>query len=103
MSCPDPVRQQGPLSHLDYGFNWGPYLPPGAVVTGSVWAADPAPLVAPLVFDGESHVGGVAMIWITGGVVGTDYLVTNTIAFLVGEVERTDSRSFILKVREVLA
>lgn len=103
MPCPLPLRQQGPLSHLDYGFNWAPYLPPGAVVTASVWAADPAPALSPLVFDNTSHAGGVSLAWITGGVVGTDYLVTNTITFLVGEVERTDSRSFVLHVREVMA
>lgn len=103
MSCPDPVRQQGPLSHLDYGFNWASYLPVGATITTSAWAADPAPAVAPLVFDAETHVSSVAMIWITGGVSGTDYLVTNTITFTVGSVVRTDSRSFILQVRDVLA
>lgn len=103
MSCPTPYRAQGPLSHLDYGFNWAPYLPAGAVITDSTWAAAPSPVASPLVFDSASEAQGVTMVWITGGVAGTDYLVSNTITFEVDGVVRTDTRAFILQVRDMLA
>lgn len=103
MPCPTSYRAQGPLSHLDYGFNWAPYLPAGATITASVWAADPAPVASPLVFDAASVTLGVTMVWITGGVAGTDYLVSNTITYEVDGVVRTDTRSFILQVRDMLA
>lgn len=73
-----------PLAKLDYGFNWTSWLAAGETITSSVWAVDVA-----LTKSGEQNVSGVTSVFVEGGEVGKQYLLTNTITTSVG---RKDSR-----------
>lgn len=104
MSClPGAVREQAPTSFLDYGFDWGPTLGAGETITLSTWEADPASTMPPLQFTTPGiTTNGSTVIWISGGLKDTDYEVTNRIT-TSSTPARQDSRSFILKIREVMA
>jgi hypothetical protein len=111
MTCnSDAIREQAPTSHLDYGFNWATApLETGETLASSTWDVDPV-TVPPLVLDnpglimpdGTEATGAGAtrsVVWASGGLAGQDYTVTNRV---VTTMSRGDSRSFVLRVQEVL-
>jgi hypothetical protein len=112
MACgSDPIKEQAPTSRLDYGFNWATApLESGETLDVSTWEVDTVtdpPLVLDnpgmLLPDGTVPNGPGAtrtVIWISGGVAGQEYLVTNRVTTTR---PRQDSRSFVLRVREVMA
>lgn len=81
-----------PQAVLDYIFDWEPWLA-GDEITGSTWTVP----------TGLTNVGAdtpsvtTTRIFLSGGAVGENYTVTNTINTQGG---RTDERSMEIKVRE---
>jgi len=97
-----------PEAVLEYGFDWAPWLaqadltlsPPvsAEIITASTWAL-PADLTSPavgLTKDSDSHNGTATTIWLSGGVDGEDYIITNHVHTNAG---RHDDRSLKIKVR----
>ena len=80
-------------ARLDYGFNWGLWLPDGDTVDTSDWDV-PAGLTS----DGDGIVvGGLqTFVWIAGGTEGRTYQVTNTITTTEG---RIDVRTLFIRVK----
>lgn len=68
---------QTPTEILDYTFNWGNILVTGEVISTSSWAVSPSGLT--INTPAASFTGSTTTVWITGGVSGTTYVVTNTI------------------------
>jgi hypothetical protein len=90
-----PVLVKDPAAELDYGFDWGMdgWLAAGETVTTSTWT-----VAAGLTQITSGISGGtVTTVWLSGGVAGTDYLVTNRI---VTDGGRTDERSLTIRVRQ---
>jgi len=85
---------RGPGAELDHGFDWAElgYLEPGETIIESNWALDPGltRITSSII------VGTKTVVWVSGGVVGQDYVITNSFRTSAG---RSDSRSHLLKVR----
>lgn len=82
-------------SNLDYSCNWfpdrDPWLEVGETISTSSWVVtgDDAALIK-----GTSTKDNTSTtVWVSGGTVGADYVLTNTI---VTSASRTDSRSITL-------
>jgi hypothetical protein len=90
-----PVIIKDPAAELDYGFDWATdgWLATGETVTTSTWT------VAAGLVQAASGIsaGKVTTVWLSGGVAGTDYTVTNRIVTSGG---RTDERSLTIRVRQ---
>jgi hypothetical protein len=81
-----------PEAVLDYGRDWSPWLETGDTITSSEWSV-PAELT--VVADG--HTGTITTVWLSGGVRGIDYKITNKITTAQG---RTDERSMVIQVAD---
>ena len=82
-----------PDAQLDYVIDWSNWLATGETITNSVWTV-PAGLTG----SSQSINGGVRTItWLSGGTVGTSYLVANIITT---SQSRVDERSFVVVVEE---
>lgn len=62
---------QDPDDRLDYGIDWSGLLRPDEAITDVTWSVAPEGLT---VEEGEL-VGAVAVVWLSGGTVRTDYRV----------------------------
>lgn len=83
-----------PQAKLDYAVDWSAWLQSGETISDSTWTVPPGLTEAT---PGPSESGGVATIWLTGGTVGQNYMVTNHIKTSMG---REDDRSLFLRVTE---
>lgn len=88
---PDAIR--------DFGINWAPDLPDAVTIASSTWLLDGAawPVDADLVKVADSHATTNTTVRISGGIVGTSYLVTNHI---VMSDDEEDDFSQKLKIKE---
>lgn len=80
-----------PTAHLDYGFDWSNWLSEGETIVSSVWAVD-----AGLAMSNQQLVGAVASLFISGGVVGNIYKISNTIT---SSASRIDTRTFAVSCK----
>ncbi|MCC6362142.1 MAG: hypothetical protein IT165_01380 [Bryobacterales bacterium] len=80
-----------PNAVLDYYVDWTRWLNGDAIAT-SVWA-----VTAGLTVANDTHTTTAATVWLSGGVVGETYRVTNRITTAGG---RTEDRSFDVKIAE---
>ena len=89
MSC---VFTKDPDATLDYQFDWSDWLPSGDTISSSS-------LIIPngLTLESESNTTNQVTAWLSGGVAGTDYTITNRIVTVAG---RTDDRSAVIKVED---
>lgn len=97
-----------PEADLDYGFDWSEWLAvedltaspavAAETITASTWTLPPDPTspAVGLAEESSSHNGVATTIWLTGGVDGEDYVITNHIVTSAG---REDDRSLKIKVR----
>ena len=79
-----------PQAVLDYGLNWATWLGTDTISSSS-WTVP-----APLTKDSDSSTSTLASIWLSGGIAGSSYNVTNTIITAAG---RTDERSIRVVVK----
>lgn len=82
-----------PQAILDYTFDWGPWLGSTDTITISTWVVE-----SPIVSEGggESKTDTTTTLFVSGGVHGNNYDVTNSITTLGG---RKTDRSIELRVR----
>lgn len=85
-----------PADVLDYSIDWTEQLALPATPDSIATVAWTVP--AGLTKGADSHAGGVATVWLSGGVAGTDYAVTCRIVTAGG---RTIERSAKLQVKEL--
>ena len=90
------IFDHDPNADLDYGIDWftNGWLAAGETIVTSTWTV-PAGLTS---HNGSTN-GLIATIWLSGGVVGTRYTVTNRIVTSTVP-PRTDERSIILNCRD---
>lgn len=84
---------QGPNEAYEYVIDWETVLS-GDVIQSSTWATAPAGLVEGL----DTFTPKTTTLWLSGGVDGEDYIVTNTIVTLGG---RTFERDLRYRVRRL--
>lgn len=82
-----------PDATLDYSFDWGPWLQNDTIST-STWIVDSGVTIVPA---SESFTTTTTTMFLSGGVDGENYTVTNRIT-TVGS--RTDERSIEIKIRQ---
>jgi hypothetical protein len=78
-----------PSATLDYTLDWGAWLA-GDTIATSIWSVPTG-----LTLERSEFTPSQAIAWISGGVVGTSYAVTNTITTAGG---RTDTRTIMFTV-----
>lgn len=82
-----------PQSIKDYLIDWTPWLSAGDTITGSTWTAP-----AGITIGTTSSTTMTTTVWLSGGVVGTEYLVLNHISTAQGRQE--DQTIIILCINE---
>lgn len=88
------VLSKDPAAVLDYSVDWTDWLVAGDSLASSSWAVEPVE-TGGVVVDSDSHAGPIATAWVSGGLAGREYRLTNNI---VTADERTDERSIVLNV-----
>lgn len=83
-----------PDAVLDYVRSWESWLKDTDTLAASSWVTDNEELVV----DSDSYTDTEATVWLSGGVAGGKYRVTNSIETVDG---RKDDRSFIIKCAEL--
>lgn len=99
------VKFQDPQARLDYHFEWQCWLAPGDYLTESEWLVpDGLTATEPTLFVGqERDLAGDyqpvqrTTVFLTGGIAGEVYTVTNRITTARG---RQEDRSFELRIKE---
>ena len=87
------VYYKDPDAIKDYGWDWGTNFLGSDTIAASSWFTDSADLT--IVTDANDTT--TTTVWLSGGVTGAIYLVTNRITTAGG---RTDDRSFRVKITE---
>jgi hypothetical protein len=94
---------QDPNDKLDYSIDWydqstgrTPQFEAGESIVTSVWSAnDPV-----ILFTNDTFTATVSTVFIAGGVVNTQYIISNIVTTDKG---RTFDRSFVINIREMYA
>ena len=81
---------------LDYTLDWSLRLVTGDDITTSVWFTDSATSPG-LEMDSDTFDGNSATVWLSGGIPGTTYIVTNRVTT---NAARIMDQSVKLKVKE---
>lgn len=90
--APPKLYYQDPDARLDYSFDWSARaLVDDDAITASTWSVDDATLT----LSDPQVVDGVTTVWISGGLLGKFYRVTNQIETSGG---RRDDRSFLVRI-----
>jgi hypothetical protein len=87
-----PLIDKAPLAHLDYSEDWTAWLAPGETITTASWVVARGMELAEM-----SHTDKITTAWLTGGKIGTTYLVSCTITT---NQSREDTRSFRVRVTQ---
>ncbi len=80
-----------PDAALDYQIDWSIWLD-SDTISSSSWVAEDG-----ITIDGDTNTATATTIWLSGGTLGVQYLVTNRITTTGG---RTDDRSITIVVVE---
>ncbi len=94
-----PTYLKDPDAKLDYGFDWkapsedgGPWLANGETIVTSTWNVPIG-----ITKESDSADDTETVIWLSGGVVGIEYKITNQIVTNAG---RKDNRTMKIQVKE---
>jgi hypothetical protein len=89
-----------PESKLTYGFDWGAagWLVPGETIAESDWVITAPAGYASLKNEGDTFSSDttVTTVWLSGGIPGVTYRVTNKIVTTPSAF--TDRRSFLIRI-----
>lgn len=85
-----------PNDVLDYSLDWHLRLVEGDAISASLWFTDSASSPG-LEMDSDSFDGNSATVWLSGGLAGTTYIVTNRVTTTDGRVM---DQSVKLKVKQ---
>ena len=91
MSFPSFVKD--PDARLDYEVDWSEWMPAGDSITASIWECDDAAII----IDDEQFGADSATAFISGGVLGTSYLVINRIETGQG---RINDQTIKIKIKQ---
>ena len=91
------VYTKDPSAVIDYQQDWSDWLAAGETITTSSWAVTPTTL-SPLAVDSDTETTTAATVWLSGGLAGQVYRVTNTI---VTSAARTEQRSIVIRVEQL--
>jgi len=80
------VIKQSTVSNLDWSINWASRGLGSDVINSSAWTVTPAGLT----LSNESFTGASTIVWLSGGVAGGRYILTNNIITSGGR-EMTES------------
>jgi hypothetical protein len=86
------ILTKDPDAVLDYGLDWEPWLAGVDTIASSQWFAPVG-----LTIESDAHTDTTATVWLSEGVRGAQYLVTNRITTASG---RTEDRSFVLQIAD---
>lgn len=87
------VYTKDPDAIIDWAIDWGQdYLQEGETIQSSEWLVEPQE-DGGIAVDSESHTATATVVFLSGGVVGNVYRVTNRVTTSSG---RTDDRSLTL-------
>ena len=81
-----------PVAVLDYSIEWSKWLAGDQIQTSTWTVSDPA-----IEAGNDSTIATRTTVWLSGGIAGQSYTVTNRITTSGG---RTDERSFDIQVQE---
>lgn len=82
-----------PSAVLDYRVDWATWLTASETITTSTWPVVPAGITK----DSDTNTTTTATIWLSGGTLNTEYVITNRIVTNQG---RTDERSITITIRD---
>ncbi len=85
------TREKRSTSILDYAWDWSKWLVDDVIATHTVTVPSGVTKVT------STNTNTIVTAWLSGGTDGTDYLINCQIVTSGG---RTDSRAFILQVRD---
>jgi len=71
---------------MDYGFTWAAWLASGETIVTSTW-------ITGLTTGTESNTGIITTVFLSGGILGTGYTLTNRVITSLG---RTEDRSMTI-------
>jgi hypothetical protein len=86
-----------PDETLDYSRDWTALLQVGEAIVGSQWIVSPdngSLITSPTTFNATA-----ATVWVSGGTLGSDYLLTNRIT-TNSTPARTFDRTFRIQIRQ---
>lgn len=81
-----------PDATLDFSFDWRDWLQTGETITSQA-----VTVTAGATKQSSSQAGGIVTVWLTGGVAGSDVIVT---CHIVTSANRQDDRSLTVSVRK---
>lgn len=81
-----------PSAVRDYTGNWRLWLAPGDSIVSSTVVAETG-----LTVDSESNTADTTTVWLSGGTLGSQYLVTTHVVTAGG---REDDRSILIDIKE---
>lgn len=84
-----------PAARLPYSVDWSAWTPAGDTLVSATWSAAPQGLV--INADRTGFEGALATVFLEGGNVGIDYLVTCHVRLASG---LEDERSFLIECRD---
>ena len=79
-----------PDAKLDFGFDWSEWLDRGETINTSDWSVPEG-----ITEVSDSKTDTVTTVWLSGGVEGQEYTITNSI---ITTGSREDDRSFKVKI-----
>jgi len=82
---------KSPDAVLDYTFDWSQWIPLPGTIQSSTWSSDDG-----ITIDSNLYTDDKATVFLSGGVIGRKYIVSNTIVTNTG---LTETRSFIVHVQ----
>lgn len=82
-----------PDAHLDYGFDWADWLD-GDTISSSSWIIEGPDEV--LTQDNPGHDDTTTSVWLAGGTLDEDYILTNRVT---SAANRVDDRSYKVCIR----
>lgn len=85
-------------ARLEYSFDWAPWLPPGAIITGFSFAVVGDPL---LTVAAVSRAGGLCTAWLEGGTDGLTPELRSTLDGTNGPQVFSETRTVLIEVKLV--
>ena len=85
--------EQDVAARLDYSEDWTEFIVAGDFIVSSDWAADSPEVL----LSDPSITGALTTVWVSGGVAGKTYRISNTI---VTDAGRRDVRYFVLSIKD---
>jgi len=87
-----PVRVKDPAAKLDYVRNWADWLDEDETIAASTWDVAEGDVT----LSAESNTTATTKVWVEGGTLGSDAVITNQVTTSAG---RIDERSIRLLIR----